>query len=102
MWTYYTFSGNCNQRAYRVTMKYAIGQLVRVRPNLEITTKNYYMDNNIEYNTVTSYMQRQANKIFQVRSYCANQYQLIGFTDVLWTDEMLLPVTRITRTKELL
>lgn len=82
-------------------MKYAIGQLVKVRPNLEFRGRVYYMEDRSEWNIVTRPMRRQSNKILKVLSYQSGQYVLTGPTHVRWTDEMLLPITPISTTKEL-
>lgn len=88
-------------------MRYHINQQVRVRPDLHIYDDMddevlYYMDDGIEYNTVTEEMVTYAGQVLRVLDYEDGQYILTGPADVYWTDEMLLPVaTRVSTTKEL-
>lgn len=82
-------------------MKYAIGQKVRIRPDLQLWT-TYSMNDGLWDDIATEEMLALRGQLVTiVRTGCKYYIREDGGA-FNWTDGMLLPVTRIARTKELL
>lgn len=81
-------------------MKYAIGQKVRIRPDLRLGT-TYSMNDDLWDDVATEEMlEFKGQLVTIVRTGCKYYIREDGGA-FNWTDEMLLPAIRIARTKEL-
>lgn len=68
-------------------MKYKVGDKVRVRNDLELYEKTYYMEDHVEHNSVTISMLEYCGQVVTIREIYDKQYKIDG-SIFRWTDEM--------------
>lgn len=68
-------------------MRYKVGDVVRVRSDLDYHA-TYYMDDRSESNDITEKMMEKAGTLVKIEAISGGQYRVEGVRYVLWTDEM--------------
>lgn len=68
-------------------MRYKVGDVVRVRSDLDYDA-TYYMDDRSESNDITEEMMEKAGTLVKIEAISGGQYRVKGVRYVLWTDEM--------------